>query len=305
MIEGKIEIKDGSKIAYRITGDQSKPMIIFVNGSIFNYRQFDPVLFPALRKAVKEKFSFCHYDYVGFGDSTKEIYNGKIDLLEFSRQHIEMMDELGLESAHHFGYSKGSLISFLVTAGNPDRVASIAGYGNPNLAAGTGEKSRKEFSKRVQYIKGISGIWHLPVDKSNYKLVYDTVFLPTIFKNKSVSRLSFMEKITNWVVRNKLEPMLVGTLIGNIMELYKHYTIEAKSDEKEKYIDAMKKITKPTLLMHGKNDEIVPFEASKLLSEWIETSKLVDFPYDHTSPVLKRGQGKKIMNEYAAFLSTL
>lgn len=294
-----IEIKDGSKISYRTTGDTSKTPIFLLNGSVFNYKQYDPVLIPALKKQIKESYYIINYDYVGFGASSPIM--GDFNFLEITRQHIELMDALGIEQAHHFGYSKGSLISFFTSSGNPERVTSVAGYGNPNLALPE-ETTRKAFSKRLQYIQGISGIWHELISKKNYKIVYDTVFLPTIFPNKTVSNLSFKEKFMNWWIRNKIQPMLEGTLIENIVKLYQYYIEETKPEEKERYIEAMKKIKTPTLLLHGTFDETVPINGSKLLSEWIESSVFIEFPFSHTSPILTRKQGSKIMKEYVKFL---
>ncbi|MHA2250275.1 MAG: alpha/beta fold hydrolase [Candidatus Kariarchaeaceae archaeon] len=302
MITDKIEIKDGSTISYRFTGDTSKPVISLLSGSIFNYTQFDPVLFPYIKKFTTNAYSYLQYDYVGIGGSSP--LNGDFDFLEITRQHVELLDALGIQSAHHFGYSKGSLISFFTASAHPDRVLTVTGYGNPNLGSPTQDITHKEFRKRVQYLKGISGIWHELVDERNFKIVYDTVLLPTIFANKNENSLSFKEKIINWWIRRSVKPMLVGTLIENIVKLYQYYMKETQPEDKEKYIEAMKGIKTPSLLLHGTLDEIVPHDASKLLSEWIEPSTYLEFPFTHTSPVLNRFQGRKLMKSYADFLKT-
>jgi pimeloyl-ACP methyl ester carboxylesterase len=299
----KIEIKDGSTIAYRIAGDRSKPAILFLNGSIFNYKQFDPILFPSLKKYVKDKYHFIHYDYVGFGESSA--FNGEFDFLDITRQHVEFLDALYIEAAHHFGFSKGSLISFLTAASHPDRTLSVVGYGNPNLASPSPQKTKAEFAKRVQFLNGITGIWNDLVDEKNFKVVYDTVFLPTIFIGKTVSNLSLREKILNWWIMRKLFPMLVGTRIENIAKLYRYYMNDTSAEDQERYIEAMGSISIPTMLMHGTQDEIIPYEAAVALSKIIPTSELKEFPYDHTSPMLHPLKGRRIMKTYANFLNDI
>ena len=58
----KIEIADGSIIAYKLTGDLSKPVIVLVNGSIFNYKQFDPVIIDVFTEFSYD-FEEIHYQH--------------------------------------------------------------------------------------------------------------------------------------------------------------------------------------------------------------------------------------------------
>ena len=299
----KVEIKDGSKISYRFHGDIKNPTVVFVSGSIFNFKQFDYVLFPRFQKHLQGEYSFLFYDYVGINGSSQ--IEGEFDFLEITRQHVELLDALSIEQAHHFGYSKGALISYLTAASNPNRVLSVGSYGTPNLAS-SDPTTQQEFSTRLQYLNSISGIWDQLVNEKNYKIVYDTVFLPTIFRGKQSSTLGPIDKIKNWWIRNKLKPLLEGTLVENLVKLYQLYKQDITEEEKERYITAMKGIEQQTILLHGIKDEIIPFHTAEELHEMVKNSQLVKFKkFSHSSPVLLKGQGNAIMKVYANFLNHL
>lgn len=301
---GKIEIADGSQISYRTIGDMNKPKIMLVSGSIFNYTQFDYVLLPALRSKLSEDYCFVQYDYVGIGESSQ--LEGDFDFLKITDQHLEFMDAMGIDKAHHFGYSKGSLISFFAAMKDQDRTLSVASYGTPNLAYTKDGTTKKEFSKRLEYLNAITGIWYNLVDKQNYRVVYDSVFLPTIFKGKQAYTLGFFEGIKSWWIRKKLEPLLTGTLIHNMVKLYKLYKEDITQEDTKKYIDALKEVSIPTMLLHSHGDEIVPFDGAMELGSYLKNNTFVEYTkFSHSSPVLIKKHGNKIMADYTNFLKTL
>ncbi|MCE7736764.1 MAG: alpha/beta hydrolase [Candidatus Heimdallarchaeota archaeon] len=301
---GKIEIADGSQISYRTIGNMSKPKIMLVSGSIFNYEQFDYVLLPALKSKLKEEYCFVQYDYVGIGESSQ--LEGDFDFLKIMDQHLEFMDAMGIDNAHHFGYSKGSLISFFAAMKDQERTLSVASYGSPNLAYTGDGTTKKEFTKRLEYLNSITGIWYNLVDKQNYRVVYDSVFLPTIFEGKQSYNLSFFEGIKSWWIRKKLEPLLTGTLIYNMVKLYKLYKEDITEEDSKKYIGELKEISVPTMLLHSQSDEIVPIGGAKELGNYLQNNTFVEYDkFSHSSPVLLKKHGKRIMTDYTNFLKSL
>ncbi len=301
---GKIEIADGSKISYRTSGDLTKPIIMLVSGSIFNYHQFDPVFLPTLKSKLNNEYCYIQYDYVGIGESSQ--LNGEFEFLKIADQHIEFMDALGIENAHHFGYSKGSIISFLAAMKNQERILSLASYGSPNLAYTVDPTTRNEFMKRLEYLNSITGIWGNLIDSKNFRVVYDSVFLPTIFHGKQAYNLGFIDKLKSWWIKKKIEPFLNGTLIHNLVKLYQLYIEEITEEDKEKYIAALKELTIPTLLLHSELDEIVPLQGARELSNHLQNNQFIEYTkFSHSSPVLLKKEGNRIMRDYSNFILSL
>ncbi len=294
-----VKIESGATISYKLQGPVSKPVIVMVNGSIFNYKQFDPVLLPTLQKKLKKNYSFLQYDYVGISESSE--LEGQFNFQTIVDEHKQVLEALGIDTAHHFGYSKGSIISSMMAAQNSSFVSTFAGYGNPNLILW--DRTVDNFKLRLQYMEAIKGLWHRDISNDTYKMVYENVLLPTIFPGKNVNTLSLKEKALSNIIKNKIKPMLLSTKIENLHKLYYYYTQPLSSEFLEKYEKLIKSIKKPTLLMHGDKDETVPLESSILLNEWIENSELKIFRgYTHTGPVLSKLQGTKLMTKYASFI---
>jgi len=287
----------------KITGELTKPTIMFCNGSIFNYRQFDPVYVPQLRKYIDD-YAIVQYDYIGYGQSSD--LEGDFNFVTIADQHIALMDALGIDQAHLFGLSKGSVIAHLVAAGYHDRVLSLAGYGNPNLANDASrEMTTADFSTRLQHTKALTGIYKDHITKKNYKLVYDTVFVPSTF-GKQLSELNLIEKLKNTWIRRQLKPMTLGPKIEIMDKLFTYYINPITEDERQRYITAMKEISVPTLLMHGTKDRTVDISSSKLLASWNQEAELEIFKgLSHSQPTLIPWEGKKIMRRYASFLRDL
>ena len=291
-------------MAVKTVGDLHNPTILFANGSIFNYKQFEAVYLPKLRNNLGDDFSYVLYDYIGYGYSSD--LEGEFDFVTIAEQQVELMDSLGLDQAHLFGLSKGSIISQLVTATAPDRVLSLAGYGNPNLANNSGYKMiTDDYSQRLASVRTLQQYYDERVKEDNFQLVYDTVYIPTIF-DKSADQLNLIEKITNIWVRSKLKPMMMGTKISIMEKLFSYYLRQISDDEEQRYIEAIKSIDVPTLLIHGSADDTVPLSSSKLLEEWITPARLVVMDgYGHSRPTIIPWQGGKIMKEYAKFIRSL
>ncbi|MHA2502106.1 MAG: alpha/beta fold hydrolase [Candidatus Kariarchaeaceae archaeon] len=297
----QIKIASGHTIGYRIIGDTSKPTIMFLNGSVFNYKQFYPVYLPRIQKALGDRYSLLLYDYTGVGESSG--YKGEFDFLRLTDEAIELLDALNLDQVHLFGLSKGGLMAQFITAKYPDRILSFAGYGNPNLANDDKrEMLEKDYKSRLQSVQSLKGIYHERVDDRNFEIVYDTVYAPTIF-NKQVYQLGFGERLRNWWVRRKLHDMMMGTEIQFMDILFAYYLNKIADDERERYIEALRRIKKPALFMHGKRDEVIPYSSSELLHEWVEGSELELFDgFRHSRPTILPWEGKKIVERYLKFV---
>ncbi|MCE7737502.1 MAG: hypothetical protein GPJ54_21610, partial [Candidatus Heimdallarchaeota archaeon] len=50
-------IEDGSSISYRLEGSVNNPVIVLLSGSIFNFKHYDPVLLPSLKKKLGNNYS--------------------------------------------------------------------------------------------------------------------------------------------------------------------------------------------------------------------------------------------------------
>ena len=64
-----VELPERGSVAYQWTGDGPET-IVLVNGSVFNYHQWDKQALPILQQELKGRCRFLQYDYVGVGGSS-------------------------------------------------------------------------------------------------------------------------------------------------------------------------------------------------------------------------------------------
>ncbi len=295
-----ITLASGSNLAVKIDGDESWPTIMLLNGSIFNYHQFEPVYKPQLKKYLKHNYRIIQYDYEGIGQSSPKKHN--FDFLTIVDQHIELMDSLNIEKCHLFGISKGSIIGQIISGKYNNRVLSFSGYGNPFLST---TNTKNDFKDRVENILLLQDIFDSQVDHNNFGRVFDTVYVPTIYYKK-INELTPFEKLKNIWVKWKVKPMLIGVLIKNIHTLFLKYTETINVDDMNKYIEILKSISCPVLLIHGSKDETVPYLSSIELSKIIKHAKLkIIDGLSHSRPTVIPWEGSKIMREYANFINSL
>ena len=64
-----IALPSQGSIAYRWSGDGPETVVL-VNGSVFNYHQWDKQALPILKRGLGGRCRFLQYDYVGVGGSS-------------------------------------------------------------------------------------------------------------------------------------------------------------------------------------------------------------------------------------------
>ncbi len=297
-----IKIESGSSIAYKLKGKDHRPVVILANGSFFNFKQFDLTWAPKTRKYSKKQFRTLQYDYVGYGFSSP--LQQDIDFVQISKEQVELLDALGIEEAHHVGISKGALISFLVGAAFPKRCMTVAGYGTPNLGHPSVNTPKKTFGRMLQNMKTVEDQFSKTIDKKNYGRLFNAAFTPTMFPGKNVNTLTNKEKLVNLALRRLARGLLIGTPVETIVKICRYYhESEPTEEESEQFIESMKNLQMPSLLMHGKKDKIVPFAGAKKLAEWIPNNQLTSYDsFKHTTPMENPIAGRKIVRDHLAFL---
>ncbi len=103
------KIKDDIEIDYLYEKrDESIPPVIFLNGSIFNHRQWSSTYLPAFRDLTQDFYPLVLYDYQGIGKSSPK--NEQFTLQGLADEILGVFDFLNIKKAHLFGVSKGSIV---------------------------------------------------------------------------------------------------------------------------------------------------------------------------------------------------
>ncbi|MFX0152627.1 MAG: alpha/beta fold hydrolase, partial [Candidatus Hodarchaeota archaeon] len=277
--------------------NESEAPVIFLNGSIFNYRQWLSTYLPAFRSFNQDSYSYVLYDYQGIGKSSPR--TEQFTLQGLADELLGLLDYLNIEKAHLFGVSKGTMVSQVFTGLYPNRVVTVAGYGIVNLLSSEIKQEKNPFSERLEDLMTLEDLLSKQINSKNYKRIVRTIYAPAIFQ-KNYSQLSLREKIISWILERRVLSLLEGTPIRTLELLFRYYAKEIER-EVDFYASCINSIgEKAVLLLNGTEDMITPIELARDLKPRLKNAELIEFEgFEHISPNIKKKQAKAIMQEYS------
>ncbi len=234
-----IKTKDGTQIYYTDTGDKnSKNTITLIHGFPFNNEMWKPQI-----ELLEKDHRVIAYDLRGHGKS--EVGDGQYTLELFVDDLIGLLDHLKIEKTIVCGLSMGGYISLRAVERNPERFKALVLCDTSSIA-----DSNEVKLKRAASIKMI---------KNDGLQVFAEGFVKAIFAPQSLSaKISAIEIIKNMILSNSALGVC-GTLLA----------LAGRTDT----TDSLSKITIPTLILVGENDNVTPPKLSQLMHEKISNSE--------------------------------
>ena len=294
-----IELAGRGTVAYQWSGN-GPAVLVLVNGSVFNYHQWDMQALPMLQRALQGQVRFLQYDYVGVGGSSaKTVPFRMFDLADELR---DLLDALQVERVHLFGISKGSMVGQAFLIQHRERVMSFCGLGNPNVLSKDLKGTFSAFQERLATLEGIRELWPERISRENYAEVVNRVYVPAMF-GKEYADLSLMERLRAIVVRRMVYPALEGTYIQTMVDLFRWYAGDI-TDEIEAFGAGLPQMEDvPILLLNGTADTTTPVHMSRELGQLLPQAELVEFEgATHMGPMLLKKEAQPVFERYAKFL---
>lgn len=234
---------DGIGTNYIAAGEG--PPLILIHGSgpgvtaFANWRGVIPDL--------SKHFSCFAPDTLGFGytDFPDDIDGFSID--RWVSHIVGFMDKLAIEKAHYIGNSYGGALTLAVATRHPDRVGGIVLMG----AAG-----RAEF----EMTKGLEEVWGYEPSLDNMRALMNTFAHDASLVKEEIVKSRYEASIRPGAHEkySSLFPEPRQRWLGEL----------STSDDK------LAAMTHPTLVVHGREDVIVPYQCSVRFAEVIPNSEL-------------------------------
>lgn len=297
-----VQLAGRGTVAYQWTG-KGPETVVLVNGSVFNYHQWNRQALPILRQGLGDRCRFLQYDYIGVGGSSAK--TAPFRMLDLADELRDLLDALSVGQVHLLGISKGSLVGQAFLIRHRERARSFCGLGNPNLLSRSTGQVFSIFQERLEALEGLRDLWPQRVNRQNYTHIFNHVYVPAIFL-KRYEELSLAERLRVGLVRRMVYPAMEGTFIQTMVDLF-HYYAGGIQEEIPAFAQGLPGVRGlPILLLNGTADTTTPVEMSRELAQILEGAELVEFEgVTHMGPMLLKREAQPVFGRYVAFFKEM
>lgn len=238
----------GFRIYYERHG-AGEPLLL-VTGFTISAAVFDPIL-----PLYSERFECLVYDNRGSGRSSTPLRPTSIP--EMAADAVQVLDELGIESAHVYGLSMGGMIAQEIALRFPDRVRGLILGGTTTGGPRAVIPSVRELGTLLRSM-GVSA-------RSGGRPWTDSAVAGAVFsKAFRDAHPERTRELASHFTAHRARPHGIA---GHWWATVYHDTYAR-----------LPEIQAPTLVMHGELDEMAPIGTSRLLANRIPDAELVIIP---------------------------
>jgi pimeloyl-ACP methyl ester carboxylesterase len=294
-----VKLPGRGTVAYHWTGDGPETVVL-VNGSVFNFHQWDKQALPILQRGLNWRCRFLQYDYVGVGGSSAKTVPFR--MLDLADELCDLLDTLSVERVHLLGISKGSLVGQAFLLRHRERALSFCGLGNPSLLSKDVGQAFSPLQERLEILDEMKDLWPQRVNRQNYARIFNSLYVPALFSQR-YEDLSLMKRLRALVVRRMVYPALEGTFVQTMVDLFRYYVGDIAL-EIPAFAEGLPKVRGiPILLLNGTADTTTPVSMSRQLVQVLAGAELVEFEgASHMGPMLLKKEGEPIFERYVAFM---
>jgi pimeloyl-ACP methyl ester carboxylesterase len=220
--------------------------------------------------ALAEDFHVVAPDMVGFGysDRPEGITYG---LQTWADQTVGLMDTLGIEKAHLVGNSFGGAIALRIAAQHPERVGKLVLMGSMGVP--------------FEITEGLDRVWGYEPSFENMRRVLDVFAYSRELVNDELAKVRF-EGSTQPGFQEAFSAMFPAP--------------------RQRWVDAMvtpeeeiRKLPHRTLMVHGREDQVIPVANSYRLEELIDNADLAVFSHcGHWSMIERTADFNRLVRDF-------
>ncbi len=273
---GYVTTKDGVDIFYKDWGPRDAPVIFFHHGWPLSSDDWDAQMLFFL----KEGFRVVAHDRRGHGRST-QVWDGH-DMDHYADDVAAVVEHLGVQGAVHVGHSTGGgEVAYYVARYPNDPVAKAV------LISAVPPLMVKTQSNPDGLPKEVFDDLQNQLFKNRSQFYHDVPAGPFYGFNRPGAKVS-EPVVLNWWRQG---------MMGGAKAHYDGIVAFSQTD----FTEALKKIEVPVLILHGEDDQVVPFEISgKKSAELVKNGKLISYPgFPHGMPTT---EAETINKDLLAFI---
>ena len=237
---------DGLNIHYKDTGPKDAPVVLLLHGFGSSLQTWD-----VWAAQLETQYRVIRLDLPGFGltgPSPLHDYSEAGDLATLTH----FVDKLGVASFSIIGHSMGGKMAWGLAAAEPDRVKALV------LMAPDGFPEVKDIGSKPYAMPSIMGVIKFS--------------LPKFLVRKSIEPAFFDANALSDSLVDRYYDMLRAPGVRAAILERANQTIYTDP------VPRLKKITAPTLLVWGEQDQMIPSSNAQSYANVLSTSKIVQLP---------------------------
>ena len=251
-----LDLSDKTRIHYRDEGSSALPALVLLhgaNGSLFNFDRLSPLL--------KDDFRIITIDLPAFG-LTGAVPSSDYSIKSSFRVIDSVLEHLNIESLILGGNSMGGGVSWRYAIENPKRVKGLVLLSSSGVPS---ERSKRESSSKSRETPIVWKLMRSPL-ATNILSIYTPKFFATQGLKASVYDSSMAT--TEWANQFHELTLLEGSRKAILSRMSSGY---ARNQNPE----LLKDLEIPALIIHGKEDNIIPVSSSENLVTFFQDGKLI------------------------------
>ena len=226
------------------------------NGSLFNFERLVPLL--------AKDFRLISLDLPGFG-LTGAIPSANYTTESFMDTVTSLTNQLGIEKFLIAGNSMGGGVAWRYTLEHPTKVEGLI------LLASSGVGSKEDVKKFEERENNPPIVWKL-MNSTLFKKFLN-YYTPKFFATEGLKRSVYDQKFADADHANQFHDLvllqgsrnaILSMTMGGRRQMYGP--------------ESLSKITSPTLVIHGEEDNIIGFERSSVFKENIDNAEIKIYP---------------------------
>jgi len=257
---------NGIKTNYLEAG-QGDPVVL-IHGSgpgVTSYANWRLVL-----PALAENFRVLAPDMVGFGFSERPA-NIQYGVQTWADQVVGLMDTLELPTAHMVGNSFGGAIALRIATQHPDRVGKLVLMGSMGVP--------------FPITEGLERVWGYEPSFENMRKVLDVFAYSRDLVNDELAEVRY---------RGSIQPGFQESFAA-MFPAPRQRWVEAMCTPE----DDIRRLPHRTLIVHGREDRVIPVQASLRLMELIDNADLSVFSHcGHWSMIERTADFNRSVSEF-------
>ena len=242
--------------------------VVLIHGSgpgVTAYANWRPVL-----PALAENFRVLAPDMVGFGFSERPA-NIEYGLQTWADQVVGLMDTLELPTAHMVGNSFGGAIALRIATQYPDRVGKLVLMGSMGVP--------------FPITEGLERVWGYEPSFENMRKVLDVFAYSRDLVNDELAEVRY---------RGSIQPGFQESFAA-MFPAPRQRWVEAMCTPE----DDIRRLPHRTLIVHGREDKVIPVQTSLRLMELIDNADLSVFSHcGHWSMIERTKDFNRSVSEF-------